>query len=114
MGRGTVFGGILGMGCMLFSERNRLMKLVECTFYIAWQVNVDCVVMKVLFYCETTVLGNGKISGDFVLSAKHIYEVVGVLFSFVFDSKVVKDKAESDGAPFVCEHNSDMFGLMVA
>ena len=57
----------------------------------------------VLFQCETTVIGNGPISGDFVLIEKHIHEMVGVLFSFIVDVKVVNYKQESDGNTFVLE-----------
>ena len=63
---------------------------------------------------ETTILGTRPISGDFVLSANRIHEVVGVLFSFVFDAKVVNDKSESCGAPSVHEQTSGVLGLMVS
>ena len=63
---------------------------------------------------ETTILGTRPISGDFVLSANRIHEVVGVLFSFVFDAKVVNDKSESCGAPSVHEQTSGVLGLVVS
>ena len=74
-----------------------MLKLVECTIEISWQGNVDCYGMVVPCHCDTTIIGTGLISGDFVLSANHRHEVAGVLFSFIFDDKVVNDKAESDG-----------------
>ena len=68
----------------------------------------------VLFQCETTVIGNGPISGDFVLIEKHIHEMVGVLFSFIVDVKVVNYKQESDGNTFVLEYTRGVLGLMIA
>ena len=57
--------------------------------------------MVVPCHLDTTVLGTGQISGNFVLSAKHRHEVAGVLFYFVFDANFINDKVDSDGAPFV-------------
>ena len=83
-------------------------------FDMAWQGNVDCAVLVVPCHRETTVFGAGPISSNFLLSEKYRHEVVGVLFSFVFDAKVINYKAESDRAPFVCEHTRGVLGLMVA
>ena len=69
-----------------------VLKLVDCTFVISWKVNVDCAIPVVPCHHETIVLGAVQISADFVLSAKYRHEVVGVLFCFVFDFKVVNKK----------------------
>ena len=74
---------------MLFSGRDGVMKIVECPFDISWQVNVDCSFLVVPYHHETTILGTGPISGDFVFSTNHIHEVVGKLFYFVVDAKVI-------------------------
>ena len=101
MGIGAIFWGIIGMGCMLFSGKDGVMKLMECTFKISWQGYFDCAILVVPCHRETTVIGTGPISGDFILSENHRHEVVGVFFSFVFDAKVINKKSESCGAPSV-------------
>ena len=102
------------MGCILFSGRYGVLKLGYCTFDISWQVHVDCSVLLVPCHIETTILGTGPISGDFVFSAKHIHEVVSIFFSFVFDAKVVNDKSESYGVPFVRENTRGVLDFMAA
>ena len=51
---------------MLFSGGYGVLKLVECTFDIAWKGNFNCAVLVVPCHRETTVLGAGPIGGDFV------------------------------------------------
>ena len=81
---------------------------------ISCQRNVDCVIMLVPRHLETTILGTGTIGGDFLLSAKHIYEVFGVFFYFLFDAKVINNKAESYGSPFMYKHTGRVLSLVVA
>ena len=76
--------------------------------------NFNCVVLVILYHPETTVLGTGPISGEFVLSAKHRHDMFGVLSSLVFDAKVGNYKAESDGEKFVHEQTRGFPGLMVS
>ena len=111
---GTIFWGIIGMGCMLFSGKDQVMKLMECTFKISWKGYFYCAIMVVPCHRETTVLGTGPISGDFVLSENHRHEVVGVFFYFLFDAKVVNDKAERYGVSFLCEKTRGVLGLIVS
>ena len=99
---------------MLFYGGYGVLKLVECTFDIAWQRNIDCAILVVPCHRETTVLGDGKISVDFILSEKYRHEVVGMLFTFVFEAKVTNKKSESDGEPLVCEQTRGVFGFMVS
>ena len=60
------------------------------------------------------IFGTVPISGDFVLSANYRHEVVGMFFSLVFDYKVINDKSEIYGDPFVCDQTSGAFELMVS
>ena len=87
---------------------------MEFAFDIPWKVNINCAVLVTPFHFETTVLRASPISDDFSLSAKYRQEVLGVLFSFIFDYKVVNYKSESYGAPFVCEQTRCVLGFMVA
>ena len=63
---------------------------------------------------DTKIFDTSPIGGDFVLRAEHRYDVAGVLFFFVSDYKVVNDKAESDGLPFVHEQTGCVIGLLYA
>jgi hypothetical protein len=52
---------------------------------------------------ETTVLGAGPVSGDGVQFMETGQQMVSVLFAHIFDTKIINNETEGNGAGFVAE-----------
>ena len=89
VGHSNVCWGRMGMGCVLFSVRYGVLKLVDCTFKTPWKGKGECAILVFPHHFDTKTFRTVPIGGDFVLSKKHSYEVAGVFFFLEFEAGVV-------------------------
>ena len=63
--------------------------------------NVEGLLVVIPFEFYSAVQVARPVFDEFILFADAFNEVVGMLFSHIFDTEIADDKQESDGMPFV-------------
>ena len=79
----------------------RVVEALESGGDVGEHGEVDFVFCVVPVKIEAKVPTAGPIFGNFVIFLEHRHEMICVLFTHVFDAKVVDTEGETDGAPFV-------------
>ena len=79
----------------------RVVEALESSSDIGEHGEVDFAFCVVPVEIEAKVPTAVPIFGNFVVFLEHRHEMICVLFTHVFDAKVVNTERETDGAPFV-------------
>jgi hypothetical protein len=66
------------------------------------------------FEVDSDVSTSRPVCGDFVVFFEHLFEMLGVFATDVFDSEVVDDQCELNGSGHVFPEAWDQFALIIA
>ncbi len=95
------FFGFRQVRAILWVGGNNVFVLQELLLDISWHRYVWCAHILVPFHFYTAIQIAWLIFEEFVLCSYAFHEVVGMLVANIFYAKVIHDKGEWNGTPFV-------------